>query len=70
MQNTLVSEVNPIDKQDKVNHFTDFEEESKQHESLTSDAMVKIIDNKTKIEDSAKEANVNMLLKEEIAKIN
>ena len=32
--------------------------------------MVKIIDNKPKIEDSAKEANVNMLLKEEIAKIN
>lgn len=69
MQNTLVSELNPIDKQDKVNHFTDFEEESKQHESLTSDAMVKIID-RPKIEDSAKEANVNMLLKEEIAKIN
>ena len=69
MQNTLVSELNQIDKQDKVNHFTDFEEESKQHESLTSDAMVKIID-RPKIEDSAKEANVNMLLKEEIAKIN
>ena len=68
MQNTLVSELNPIDKQDKVNHFTDFEEESKQHESLTSDAMVKIIDNKPKIEDCAN--NVNMLLKEEIAKIN
>jgi hypothetical protein len=70
LQNTLVSELNQIDKQDKVNNFTDFEEESKQHESLTSDAMVKIIDNKPKIEDSAKEANVNMLLKEEIAKIN
>jgi hypothetical protein len=71
LQNTLVSEINPIDKQDKVNHFTDFEEESKQHESLTSDAMVKIIDKQPpKIEESAKEANVNMLLKEEIAKIN
>lgn len=70
MQNTLVSEINPIDKQDKVNHFTDFEEESKQNESLTSDAMVKIIDKQHKQEDNNKEANVNLLLKEEIAKIN
>jgi len=59
LQNTLVSEINPIDKQDKVNLFTDFEEDSKQHESLTSDAMVKIIDKQPKIEDTTKEASVN-----------
>ncbi len=48
LQNTLVSNSNPIDQQDRVNQFTDFEEENKQNESMTSDAMVKIIDNQQK----------------------
>jgi|LauGreDrversion4_2_1035121.scaffolds.fasta_scaffold922217_1 hypothetical protein len=61
----MISDIN-----DRVNNFTDFEEESKQHESLTSEAMVKIIGNQSKKEESIKEQNINLLLKEEISKIN
>jgi hypothetical protein len=51
----------------QVEEFTDLED--KPHESLTSDAMVKIIE-KQKTEEEIKEANANKLLQEEIAKIN
>ena len=54
---------------DKVEDFTEIEENDKPHESQTSDAMVKIIE-KQKSKEEIKETNVNNLLKEEISKIN